>query len=127
LSNFETTTDIVRDTTIVRVKGYLSGLSGERLESEIERLIGDGSRSIVIDFRETEMVNSVGVSILVGIIEKVRDSGGELSFSELTPVNEEVFRLMGLHRHVRFHSRQEAVAESEGSGGESRGNAEGNQ
>ncbi len=126
MSNFETTTDIVRDTAIVKVKGYLSGLSGERLESEIARLVGDGNRSIVINFRETDMVNSVGVSILVGIIEKVRDVGGELSFSDLTPVNEEVFRLMGLHRHVRFRPRQEAVAEGEGGGGEGGGKAEEN-
>jgi anti-anti-sigma factor len=108
VSNFETTTDIVRDTAIVSVKGYLSGLSGERLETEVARLIGEGSRSIVINFRETDMVNSVGVSILVGIIEKVRDAGGALSFSDLTPVNEEVFRLMGLHRHVRIRPREEA-------------------
>ena len=117
MSNFETTTDIVRDTATVSVKGYLSGLSGERLESEVARLIGEGSRSIVINFKETDMVNSVGVSILVGIIEKVRDAGGALSFSDLTPVNEEVFRLMGLHRHVRLRPREEEVAGSEGGGG----------
>jgi anti-anti-sigma factor len=126
VSSFETTTDIVRDTATVRVKGYLSGLSGERLESEVARLIGEGSRSIVINFRETDMVNSVGVSILVGIIEKVRDAGGALSFSDLTPVNEEVFRLMGLHRHVRIRPRQEAVADKENGGGEGQGKAEAN-
>ena len=48
------------------------------------------------------MVNSVGVSILIGVIEKVRDARGRLSFAELTPVNEEIFRLMGLHKHVPF-------------------------
>jgi anti-anti-sigma factor len=125
VSNFETTTDIDRDTATVSVKGYLSGLSGERLESEVARLVGEGSRSIVINFRETDMVNSVGVSILVGIIEKVRDAGGALSFSDLTPVNEEVFRLMGLHRHVRIRPRQDGAAERE-SGEEGRGNVEAN-
>lgn len=124
MSSFETTTDIVRDTATVRVKGYLSGLSGERLESEVARLIGEGSRSIVINFRETDMVNSVGVSILVGIIEKVRDAGGALSFSDLTPVNEEVFRLMGLHRHVSICSRQEESSERKSGAGEDRGKTE---
>ena len=126
MSNFETTTDIVRDTAIVSVRGYLSGLSGERLESEVARLIGEGSRSIVINFKETDMVNSVGVSILVGIIEKVRDAGGALSFSDLTPVNEEVFRLMGLHRHVQIRPRQEPVAERESGEAEGQGKAEAN-
>ncbi len=126
MSSFETTTDIVRDTATVRVKGYLSGLSGERLESEVARLIGEGSRSIVINFRETDMVNSVGVSILVGIIEKVRDAGGALSFSDLTPVNEEVFRLMGLHRHVSIRPRQEEASERKSGAENGRGKTEAN-
>ena len=124
MSNFETTTDIVRDTATVSVKGYLSGLSGERLEGEVARLIDEGSRSIVINFKETDMVNSVGVSILVGIIEKVHDAGGALSFSDLTPVNEEVFRLMGLHRHVNIRPRQVAGAGGGKVGREERGNEE---
>ena len=80
------------------------------LEEEVGRLISGGNRSIVIDFGETEMVNSVGVSILIGVIEKARESRAKLTFSSLTQVNEEIFRLMGLHRHVPF------VKDPEGSG-----------
>jgi len=104
---FETTTEMVRDRAIVRVSGYLSGLGGEKLEEEVERLIGAGTREIVIDFRETDLVNSGGVSILISVIEKVRDIRGRLSFTGLTPVNEEIFRLMGLHKHVPFVESQE--------------------
>jgi hypothetical protein len=44
------------------------------------------------------------------VIERVRGEGGELAFSELTPVNEEIFRIMGLHRHARL-LRSDAEAE----------------
>ena len=50
----------------------------------------------------TDLINSVGISILIGVIERVRGEGGILAFSELTPVNEEIFRIMGLHRHARL-------------------------
>jgi len=93
---------MVRDRAIVKVSGYLSSYGGERLEEEVGNLLHHGNREIVINFRETDMVNSVGVSILIGVIEKVRDAKGSLSFAELTPVNEEIFRLMGLHKHVPF-------------------------
>jgi anti-anti-sigma factor len=102
VTRFETTTSIVRDRAIVRARGYLSGHGGEQLEEEVGRILLGGSRSIVINFSETDMVNSVGVSILIGVIEKVRESEGALFFSGLTPVNEEIFRLMGLHNHVSF-------------------------
>jgi len=102
VSRFETTTKVVRDTAIVRVRGYLSGHGGERLEEEVQRLLGKGSRNIVIDFGETDLVNSVGVSILIGVIERAREYQAKLSFADLTPVNEEIFKLMGLHKHVPF-------------------------
>jgi anti-anti-sigma factor len=102
VSRCETRTEIVRDRAIVKVSGYLSSYGGERLEEEVGNLLHRGNREIVINFRETDMVNSVGVSILIGVIEKVRDARGRLSFAELTPVNEEIFRLMGLHKHVPF-------------------------
>ncbi len=106
---------MVRDRAIVRVSGYLSGLGGERLEEEVERLLGTGNRNIVINFKETDLVNSVGVSILISVIEKVRDSRGRLFFSELTPVNEEIFKLMGLHKHVPFIALDEESGEGAGS------------
>ena len=63
---------------------------------------------------------------LIGIIEKVRDAGGALSFSDLTPVNEEVFRLMGLHRHVSIRPRQEEASERKSGAEDGRGKTEAN-
>ena len=102
MNRFETKTNIDQDRAVVKVSGYLSGQAGEALEEEVGRLLVQGKRSIVIDFGETQMVNSVGVSILIGVIEKARESQASLSFSSLTKVNEEIFRLMGLHHHVPF-------------------------
>ncbi len=102
MGKFEFVTRVVREAAILKAKGYLSGHGGEKLEREIERLIGDGSRRFVINFKETDMVNSVGVSILIGVIERVRECQGELYFSELGELNEEIFRLMGLHSHARI-------------------------
>ena len=102
MSNFETAMEIVNETAIVKVRGYLSGHGGEQLEEIVDGLLGKGNRSIVDNFRETSLVNSVGISILITIIEKVQAAKGTLIFSELSQVNEEVFRLMGIHRHVSF-------------------------
>jgi anti-anti-sigma factor len=87
---------------LIRTRGYLSRTAGEQLESEIVQLLGKGLRRFVVNLRETDLINSVGISILIGVIERVRGEGGNLAFSELTPVNEEIFRIMGLHRHARL-------------------------
>ena len=105
------------DVAVVRVKGNLSGAGGERLERQVEDLVESGPRKVVLNFRETDLVNSVGVSILVGIIERFQEAGKELFFSEMTPMNEEIFSLMGLGEHVRFAGRDDEALTG-GRGGE---------
>ena len=112
MSKFQTTTEMLRDAAVVKIAGYLSGHGGEKLEDEIDRLLEGGRRKIVINFSATDLVNSVGVSILIGVIEKARHVHCDLAFTGLTPVNEEIFRLMGLHRHVPFLEAGEEVPDT---------------
>ena len=101
MANFSFTTAVADGGAEIRTRGYLSRAAGELLESEIVRLLGAGVLRFVVNLRDTDLINSVGISILIGVIERVRERGGELSFAELTPVNEEIFRIMGLQRHAR--------------------------
>ena len=64
----------------------------------------------VVNLHGTDLINSVGISILIGVIERVRGQGGDLAFSELTPVNEEIFRIMGFQRRARMY-RNDSEAE----------------
>ena len=118
MSKFQTTTEMLRDAAVVKVRGYLSGHGGEKLEEEIDRLLEGGRRRIVINFGDTDLVNSVGVSILIGVIEKAKRVRCDLAFAGLTPVNDEIFRLMGLHQHVPFLSGDEDHAVPGEEGGE---------
>jgi len=102
VSSFSFSTQQEGGRFVVRTRGYLSRSAGEQLEREIELLLGGGARNFVVNLRETDLINSVGISILIGVIERVRAMGGELAFAELTPVNEEIFKIMGLQRHARL-------------------------
>jgi anti-anti-sigma factor len=102
MASFTFSTHVGDGWAVVRTRGYLSRAAGEQLEREIMRLLETGERRFVVNLRETDLINSVGISILIGVIERVRGLGGELVFSELTAVNEEIFRIMGLHRHARL-------------------------
>ena len=102
MASFSFTTSVEGERATLRTRGYLSRVAGEQLEREIVRLLEGGERRFVVNLKETDLINSVGISILIGVIERVRGLGGELVFSELTAVNEEIFRIMGLHRHARL-------------------------
>ena len=53
---------------IVYAGDYVNKLSGQRIERECLLRIEGGCRALVINFRDTELVNSIGVSILLGCV-----------------------------------------------------------
>ena len=88
---------------------YLNQLRGESIERHCQELLADGVRHIVINFAETELVNSIGISILLGVIEAVNEARGTLVLSNLDQSNRELFEMLGLLSHVRMASTEETA------------------
>ena len=59
----------IGETAIIYASDYLNKLSGERIERECRYQLQSGCRALVINFQNTELVNSIGVSVLMGVID----------------------------------------------------------
>jgi anti-anti-sigma factor len=90
----------VGDTAIIYASDYLNKLSGERIERECRRQLESGCRTLVINFRDTELVNSIGVSILMGVIDASEQSDARLIFSDVNSHTATLFEMLGVTRHV---------------------------
>src|SRR5947208_13067998 len=90
----------VGDAAIIYASDYLNKLSGERIERECKRQLESGRRALIINFRDTELVNSIGVSILVGVIDAAQQNTAKLIFSDVNNHTAELFQMLGLTRHV---------------------------
>ena len=90
----------IGDTAIIYASDYLNKLSGERIERECKRQLESGSRALVINFRDTELVNSIGVSILMGVIDAAEQSNARLIFSDVNTHTANLFEMLGLTRHI---------------------------
>src|SRR6266576_3573877 len=93
-------TRCIGDTAIIYASDYLNKLSGERIERECKRQLESGRRALVINFRDTELVNSIGVSILMGVIDAAEKNNARLIFSDVNNHTAELFQMLGLTRHV---------------------------
>lgn len=103
----------IGDSVVIYPDNYINDIEGEKLEELCASYLERGFNRIVIDFSETDLVNSIGVSILIGIIERVRDSKGRISFSGLKQVNYEIFNIVGLTKHIPiFETEDEALGKS---------------
>ena len=102
----------VGDTTVIYAGDYLNRLSGERIERECRRQLALGCRALVINFRDTGLVNSIGVSILLGVIDAAEATGAQLVFSDVNKTTVELFEMLGLTRHVALASSEREALET---------------
>jgi anti-anti-sigma factor len=90
----------VGTTAVVYASDYLNKLTGEKIERECRRHLDCGCRALVIDFSDTKLVNSIGISILLGIIDIAEKNRAKIVFSEVNTQTIELFEMLGLTRHV---------------------------
>jgi len=101
----------VGTTAVVYASDYLNKLTGERIERECRKQLDSGARALVIDFSDTELVNSIGISILLGIIDIAEKGGALVVFSDVNSETVQLFEMLGLTRHVVLAANeQEALA-----------------
>jgi stage II sporulation protein AA (anti-sigma F factor antagonist) len=99
------------DVAVVYAGDYVNKLSGQRIERECLQQLEHGCRALVINFRDTELVNSIGVSILLGVIDVAEHRGARIAFSNVSIHTVKLFELLGLTRLVIVaKSEEEALA-----------------
>ena len=84
------------DHTVIRPVGYLNALTGDQIDKVCAELIGRGVRYFIINFSGVSMVNTIGISILVGLIDKVTERDGMVYFTELGATDRQIFEVLNL-------------------------------
>lgn len=102
---------------LVEVAGYINNEGGERLSDTALSMFREGDRKVLIDLEGTRIINSIGVSILLEMLEHILDERGTLSFCSLSPTIAKTFEIMGLSQYADiFPDRKAAVAALSDSG-----------
>ncbi len=94
---------------IIHAGGYLNKINGERTKRECRDRLQNGCRALVINFSDTEIVNSIGVSILLGVIDVVEEWDAHLCFCNVNNHTAQLFDMLGLTRHVHIAPNEEAA------------------
>jgi anti-anti-sigma factor len=101
---------------ILYTKGYINNVGGEEIANRAYELMDADVRALLLNLRETKIVNSIGISILIEIIEKMIDKGGKIGFCCLTPVIHKTFQIMGLANYAAIYNDEETAAREMGLG-----------
>jgi anti-anti-sigma factor len=94
---------------VLYTKGYINNVGGEEIAVRAYELMDAGVRTLLLNLRDTKIVNSIGISILIEIIEKMIDKGGKIAFCCLTPVIHKTFQIMGLANYAMIFDNEDAA------------------
>ncbi len=90
----------IGETITVFASDYLNKLSGEKIERECRDFLKSGCRTLEVNFKNTEIVNSIGISILLGVIDAASEVKADLVFSDVSEHTIELFEMLGLNNRV---------------------------
>lgn len=95
---------------IISPVGRLDAFSSNHLEDEINSIIDDGSKKIVVNFNETEYISSSGLRVLLASLKRLKKMDGDMKLASLKPYIMEVFEIAGLTPIFSiYESEKEAV------------------
>ena len=95
------------DITILETSGYLNNFGGDKVASICKQSISEGKRKLLINLENTKMVNSIGVSILIEIIEDLQGVNGKIGYYNVAPIVEKTFNIMGITNYSKIYTSEE--------------------
>ena len=111
MSGFIKSTKEANQIVIIETDGYLNNEGGEAISAICYEKMSSGQNKFLINMAGTKVVNSIGVSILIEIIEKLQEVDGKIGYYNLAPIVSKTFNSMGLTKYSTvFASEEEAVS-----------------
>ena len=104
--NFEVS--IERETTyaVLRTEGYINNTGGEKIAQECYKMLDEGVKTFILNLAKSPIVNSVGIAVLIELIERVKEEGEKVIFCNCTPVIAKTFKIMGLTQYAELYDNE---------------------
>ncbi len=93
-TDFNLTSELQNKTLIIKTDGYINSTGGEKIVQEFEKHAN--VNKLILNLENSKVVNSIGISHLIEVIEKLNQANGKLIFTNLDPTIEKTFSIMGL-------------------------------
>ena len=91
---------------IIHTDGYINNLGGEKIGEAAYALMDEGFTRLIINMEKSTVINSIGISILIEVIEKVQEIRGTLAFCCLTKTIAKTFTIMGLSQYAEIYDAE---------------------
>jgi len=106
---FSLTAEVRDECLVMRTVGYINNVGGEAIANEFRSHAPKGITRVVIDLSQSKVVNSVGMSFLIEIIEQLEEVRGKVVFCGMDAAVEKMLGIMGLFKFAGKADSAEAA------------------
>lgn len=93
---FSLTSEVRDKCLVIATSGYVNHVGGEAIAREFARHFETGTTKVIVNLAQSKVVNSIGMSFLIDMVDQLNDAGGKLVFSNLDPAVDKMLTIMGL-------------------------------
>ena len=99
-AEFTLTSEVQNDVLVMHTSGYVNNVGGEKIAREFNKHFDSGVNKVVINLEKSKVVNSIGISFLIEVIDKLSETDGKLIFTNLDSAIEKTLSIMGLFNYA---------------------------
>ena len=93
-TDFNLMSELHDKTLVIKTDGYINNVGGEKIVHEFTK--HKGVNKLILNLENSKVVNSIGISHLIEVIDQLNQDNGKLVFTKLDPTIEKTFSIMGL-------------------------------
>jgi anti-sigma B factor antagonist len=86
------------DTTNLVISGTLDALTAPELRTEVDSIVSEDNRIVIVDLSDLELIDSSGVALLVALYKRVKGNHGSVRIRGLRDQPQAIFKLLHLDR-----------------------------
>ena len=103
MSNFALSSKSAQDGIAVMMpRGYINDIAAARLEQLSEQFLNQGSKKLIVNFTEVQFINTIGLSVFLGIVQKTLEYKSSLCFTNMKKDHLEILEVAGLTKFVKI-------------------------
>ncbi len=81
--------------TILEVQGDINAHTVNEFEKKLHQIVENNNYKILIDCKNLDYISSAGLGALMGVIETVKNNGGDIKLCNTSPSVYRVFDILG--------------------------------
>lgn len=95
---FSLSSEVRDNRLIIATTGYINNVGGESIAKEFDAHFQKGVTEVILNLAQSKVVNSIGMSFLLEILDQLQEVGGKMVFTNLDPAVEKMLSIMGLFK-----------------------------